>query len=127
MRPTPRRAPPARPRTASPPTVPRPLAPTERDVAASASIPCDTAIPNRDSRSDGEYLPAMVARAARLREQLALAESLRGDGRTWSDVAAALRTRYGLNARVAMRIAHGWTQAEAAQAWNNRWPDDPKT
>jgi hypothetical protein len=27
----------------------------------------------------------------------------------------ALRTRYGLNARVAMRVAHGWTQAEAAQ------------
>jgi hypothetical protein len=69
----------------------------------------------------------MVARSARLREQLALAESLRADGRTWSDVAAALRTRYGLNARIAMRLAHGWTQAEAAQAWNHRWPDEPKT
>lgn len=69
----------------------------------------------------------MVARSARLREQLALAESLRADGRTWSEVAAAMRTRYGLNARVAMRIAHGWTQAEAAQEWNRRWPDEPKT
>jgi hypothetical protein len=69
----------------------------------------------------------MVARSARLREQLALAESLRSDGRTWSDIATALRARYGLNARVAMRIAHGWTQAEAAQAWNRRWPDEPKT
>jgi transcriptional regulator with XRE-family HTH domain len=69
----------------------------------------------------------MVARSARLREQLALAESLRTDGRTSSEVAAALRTRYGLNARVAMRLAHGWTQAEAAQAWNHRWPDEPKT
>jgi hypothetical protein len=69
----------------------------------------------------------MVARSARHREQLALAESLRADGRTWSHVAAALRTRYGLNARVAMRVAHGWTQAEAAQAWNHRWPDEPKS
>jgi transcriptional regulator with XRE-family HTH domain len=69
----------------------------------------------------------MVARSARLREQLALAESLRADGRTWSEVAAGLRTRYGLNARVAMRISHGWTQAQAAQAWNRRWPDEPKT
>ncbi|GAA5118688.1 helix-turn-helix transcriptional regulator [Pseudonocardia adelaidensis] len=69
----------------------------------------------------------MVARSARLREQLALAESLRADGRTWSEAAAALRTRYGLNARVAMRIAHGWTQADTAQAWSRRWPDEPKT
>ncbi|TWF75816.1 hypothetical protein FHX44_111701 [Pseudonocardia hierapolitana] len=69
----------------------------------------------------------MVARSARLREQLALAESLRTDGRPWSEVAAALRTRYGLNARVAMRIAHGWTQTETAQAWNRCWPDEPKT
>jgi hypothetical protein len=69
----------------------------------------------------------MVARSARLREQLALGESLRADDRTWTDIATALRTRYGLNARVAMRLAHGWTQAEAAQQWNRRWPDDLKT
>jgi hypothetical protein len=69
----------------------------------------------------------MVARSARLREQLALAKSLRADGRTWSDIASTLRIRYGLNARLAMRLAHGWTQAVTAQQWNHRWPDDPKT
>jgi hypothetical protein len=28
---------------------------------------------------------------------------------------------------VAMRVAHDWSQAEAASAWNARWPDDPKS
>jgi transcriptional regulator with XRE-family HTH domain len=69
----------------------------------------------------------MVARSARTREQLALATSLRDAGRSWSEIAAALRDRYGLGARTAMRVAHGWTQAEVAQHWNSRWPDDPKT
>jgi hypothetical protein len=52
---------------------------------------------------------------------------LREQGRSWSEVAAALRDRYGLPARVAMRVAHEWSQAEAAGAWNARWPDDPKS
>jgi transcriptional regulator with XRE-family HTH domain len=69
----------------------------------------------------------MVARSARAREQLALATSLRDAGRSWAEIAAALRDRYGLGARIAMRVAHGWTQAEVAQQWNSRWPDDPKT
>ncbi|MHA6623782.1 hypothetical protein ACU61A_00100 [Pseudonocardia sichuanensis] len=69
----------------------------------------------------------MVARSARLREQLTLAESLRADGRARTEIATTLRDRYGLNARVAMRLAHGWTQATTAQEWNRRWPDDPKT
>jgi hypothetical protein len=69
----------------------------------------------------------MVARSARLREQLALAESLRADGRARTEIATTLRDRYGLNARVALRLAHGWTQAATAQEWNRRWPDDPKT
>ncbi len=38
-----------------------------------------------------------------------------------------LRSRYALSARVAMRMAHGWSQADAAAAWNRRWPDDPKS
>ncbi len=69
----------------------------------------------------------MVARSARLREQLALADSLRDDDRTWTDIATPCAPATGSNARVAMRLAHGWTQAEAAQQWNRRWPDDPKT
>jgi hypothetical protein len=75
----------------------------------------------------GSTVPCMVARSARFREQLALADTLRADGRTWNEIAGALRERYGLNARVAMRLAHGWTQADTAQEWNRRWPDDPKT
>ncbi|MGH3996720.1 MAG: hypothetical protein ACRDTJ_04575, partial [Pseudonocardiaceae bacterium] len=31
------------------------------------------------------------------------------------------------NARVAFRYAHGWSQRQAADAWNQRWPDELKT
>ena len=58
----------------------------------------------------------MVARSARTREQLALATSMRTSGRSWSEIAGALRDRYGLGARIAMRVAHGWTQAEIRTA-----------
>lgn len=26
-----------------------------------------------------------------------------------------------------MRLAHGWSQSDAANAWNRRWPDSPRT
>lgn len=32
-----------------------------------------------------------------------------------------------MNARVAFRLAHGWSQREAADEWTKRWPADPKT
>ncbi|HEY6424509.1 MAG TPA: hypothetical protein VIY28_14925 [Pseudonocardiaceae bacterium] len=38
-----------------------------------------------------------------------------------------LRQRYRLNARVALRYAHGWSQRQAAEEWNRRWPDELKT
>lgn len=60
-------------------------------------------------------------------EQLRLAKSLRDEGRPWADVAGAFRSRYGVNMRVAFRLAHGWTQPQAAEQWNARWPADPKT
>ena len=59
------------------------------------------------------------------REQLV--RSLRAEGRSWLDVAEVLRQRYHLNARVAFRYAHRWSQRQAADEWNRRWPDELKT
>jgi hypothetical protein len=60
-------------------------------------------------------------------QQRLVAAGLRVQGRTWVEIAAVLRQRYGVNARVALRLAHGWSQRQAAEQWNRRWPDDPKT
>ncbi|MGB6161095.1 MAG: hypothetical protein WCF33_23810 [Pseudonocardiaceae bacterium] len=59
------------------------------------------------------------------REQLVC--SLRAQGKSWVEVAEALRQRYRFNARVALRYAHGWSQRQAADEWNRRWPDELKT
>jgi len=56
-----------------------------------------------------------------------LVRSLRASGASWVEVAAALQQRYRVNARVALRYAHGWSQRQAADAWNQRWPDELKT
>lgn len=56
-----------------------------------------------------------------------LARSLRAEGKSWVDMATVLRQRYRVNARVALRYAHGWSQRRAANEWNRRWPDEPKT
>ncbi len=60
-------------------------------------------------------------------EQLQFAKLLRAQHRTWGDVADAFRARYGVNARVAFRLVRGWSQRQAADEWNKRWPADPKT
>ena len=69
--------------------------------------------------------------AARVRsqkqEQAQRAEALRSDGMTWGEVAAIFRREYRVNARVAQRLAHGWSQNDVADQWNERWPDDIKT
>lgn len=64
---------------------------------------------------------------SRKQEQVQLAAVLRAQGNTWSAVAAEFRRRYRVNARTALRLAHGWSQRETAEQWNARWPDEPKT
>jgi transcriptional regulator with XRE-family HTH domain len=68
-----------------------------------------------------------VARSARRQEQAALAAELRRRDRSLAEIASTLRDRYGVNARLAVRTARGWSQAEVAAEWTRRWPDDPKT
>jgi hypothetical protein len=53
--------------------------------------------------------------------------ALRAAGKSWVDVAEALRQRYRFNARVAFRYAHEWSQHQAAHEWNQHWPDELKT
>ena len=56
-----------------------------------------------------------------------LVRSLRAEGRSWVEVAEVLRQRYRVSARAAFRYAHGWSQGQAADEWNRRWPDELKT
>jgi transcriptional regulator with XRE-family HTH domain len=66
----------------------------------------------------------MALTAASLRMESAQLRALE-----WSYRRIAVRWQraYGLNARVAFRLARGWTQDEAARRWNERWPSSPKT
>ncbi len=59
------------------------------------------------------------SRRARL---AALSAQLRGEGRTWAQIARRIQAEEHYNARVAMRMAHGWTQEEVARRWNDLFP-----
>ena len=57
-----------------------------------------------------------------------LAARLRFGGSRWVQMGYELQGRWSqLSSRAAMRIAHGRIQSQAADAWNQRWPDQPKT
>ncbi|MFJ2115900.1 hypothetical protein ACIOEX_29110 [Streptomyces sp. NPDC087850] len=64
---------------------------------------------------------------SRRQEQVQFATELRATGKTWPEVAAAVRHRYRVNARVAPRLARGLSQRQVAELWNQCWPDDPKS
>src|SRR6266851_5530444 len=65
----------------------------------------------------------MPSRTRSKREQRdALTRQLRAEGQSWAQIAARIRAGEHVNKRVAMRLAHGWTQWEVARRWNERWP-----
>ncbi|MFI6024413.1 hypothetical protein [Amycolatopsis magusensis] len=66
------------------------------------------------------------ARSVR-QEQRELAARPRAERKTWAEVAAIFCTRYGVNIRAALRMVRDWSQRDAADQWNERWPADSKT
>ncbi|MGI9002074.1 MAG: helix-turn-helix transcriptional regulator [Pseudonocardia sp.] len=58
-----------------------------------------------------------------------LCVELRQQGRTYREIAERVGRELRVNARVAFRMAHGWTQGQVAERWNTQWPDAdaPKT
>ncbi|MGH3569382.1 MAG: helix-turn-helix domain-containing protein [Pseudonocardia sp.] len=66
----------------------------------------------------------MTRQPERRRGELArLCAELRGQGCTYREIAGRIRGELRVNARVAFRLAHGLTQAEVAERWNAKWPD----
>ena len=51
-----------------------------------------------------------------------LISQLRAEGQTRAQIAARIKEDEHVNSRVAMRLAHGWTQSQMAMMWNEQWP-----
>jgi tetratricopeptide (TPR) repeat protein len=64
-----------------------------------------------------------------LKSQVAqLSRNMREDGQTWRDIARVIGDRYRVAPMVAFRLAHGWSQTEVADRYNEAWPSEhPKT
>lgn len=61
-------------------------------------------------------------------ERAVLAAQLRSEGKNWTEVAKVIRQRYKVTALVAFRLAHGLSQQNVIDIWNDLWPDRrPKT
>lgn len=60
-------------------------------------------------------------------EQRRLSAELRGQHRTWVQIGVVFRKRYGVTMLAALRMVRDWSQRDAAEQWNRRWPDDLKT
>jgi hypothetical protein len=71
--------------------------------------------------------PAAHRPQSRKQERAEIARVLKQRGKTIVEIAELFRARYRVNARVAFRYAHGWSQAAVATEWCRRWPEDPKT
>jgi transcriptional regulator with XRE-family HTH domain len=63
--------------------------------------------------------PRYRSRRARL---AALSTQLRAGGQSWAQIAHTVQEQERVNARVALRLAHGWTQEQVATRWNQQWP-----
>jgi hypothetical protein len=62
-----------------------------------------------------------------LPQQLEFVARRREEGLTWTQIGTMVSAEFQVNRLVAMRLAHGWSQRDAADEWNARWPDDIKT